>query len=160
MDANTELAEFANHVLAEIRPNRLLLIGSTAVALAPRYQAAEPQAEVVTIDRFSAGELDDTGQVDLAIVIDALEDLPHATAGFLLGQLRDLLARRILVTLRTDSATEWTHRDMIGHGFVRMSDRFGPVQMYEFDISTYKTTPDWLNSKNWANPNLFDKFRW
>ncbi|WP_404840873.1 DUF6231 family protein [Alkalilimnicola ehrlichii] len=27
-------------------------------------------------------------------------------------------------------------------------------------MATYKTTPDWLNSRNWAHPELFDKFRW
>ena len=39
---------------------------------------------------------------------------------------------------------------------------FGPsrntkVQVFIYDISEYKDNPDWLNSKNWANPELWEK---
>ena len=34
------------------------------------------------------------------------------------------------------------------------------VGIYEFDISTYKRTPRWLNPARWANPELWDKHRW
>jgi len=33
-------------------------------------------------------------------------------------------------------------------------------QGYCFDIDHYKTTPDWLNPRHWANPELWDKYRW
>ncbi len=29
-----------------------------------------------------------------------------------------------------------------------------------FDIAHYKTIPDWLNSRHWANPDLWGKYRW
>ena len=29
-----------------------------------------------------------------------------------------------------------------------------------FSLKTYKKTPDWLSSRNWANPGLWDRFRW
>ena len=28
---------------------------------------------------------------------------------------------------------------------------------YAYNISNYKMTPDWLNSENWANPELWEK---
>ena len=31
------------------------------------------------------------------------------------------------------------------------------VQVFIYDISEYKDNPDWLNSKNWANPELWEK---
>ena len=31
------------------------------------------------------------------------------------------------------------------------------VQVFIYDISEYKDSPDWLNSKNWANPELWEK---
>ncbi len=52
---------------------------------------------------------------------------------------------------------------MIGHGFSRVSEwkRQDPQsELYRFDIADYKTTPDWLNSRYWAHPELFDKHRW
>tara|TARA_B100000530_G_C15906141_1_gene467418 strand:- start:239 stop:688 length:450 start_codon:yes stop_codon:yes gene_type:complete len=29
--------------------------------------------------------------------------------------------------------------------------------VYVYNISNYKKTPDWLNSENWANPELWEK---
>ncbi|MGC8698509.1 MAG: DUF6231 family protein, partial [Halothiobacillus sp.] len=29
-----------------------------------------------------------------------------------------------------------------------------------FDMGSYKATPDWLNARHWANPQLWDKHRW
>ncbi|MDD3447840.1 MAG: DUF6231 family protein [Gammaproteobacteria bacterium] len=34
------------------------------------------------------------------------------------------------------------------------------VHLYGFDIATYKVTPDWLNSRYWANPELWDRYWW
>ncbi|MGD8939893.1 MAG: DUF6231 family protein [Gammaproteobacteria bacterium] len=34
------------------------------------------------------------------------------------------------------------------------------MHVYAFDIASYKTTPDWLNNKYWANPELWDKHWW
>lgn len=31
---------------------------------------------------------------------------------------------------------------------------------YAFNIRDYKPTPDWLNPRAWANPELWDKYRW
>ncbi len=31
------------------------------------------------------------------------------------------------------------------------------IAMFVYNISEYKDTPDWLNNKNWANPELWEK---
>ena len=31
------------------------------------------------------------------------------------------------------------------------------VQVFIYEISSYKDNPDWLNNKNWANPELWEK---
>ena len=31
------------------------------------------------------------------------------------------------------------------------------IKVFIYDISEYKDNPDWLNSENWANPELWDK---
>tara|TARA_Y100001936_G_scaffold218236_1_gene230748 strand:+ start:4663 stop:5097 length:435 start_codon:yes stop_codon:yes gene_type:complete len=31
------------------------------------------------------------------------------------------------------------------------------AQVFIYDISEYKDNPDWLNNKNWANPELWEK---
>ena len=30
-------------------------------------------------------------------------------------------------------------------------------QVFIYDIAEYKDKPDWLNNKNWANPELWEK---
>lgn len=34
------------------------------------------------------------------------------------------------------------------------------LTLYLFQLYAYKSPPEWLNSRYWANPELFDKFRW
>ena len=31
------------------------------------------------------------------------------------------------------------------------------IATFVYNISEYKDTPDWLNNKNWANPELWEK---
>ena len=33
-------------------------------------------------------------------------------------------------------------------------------QVWQFNLFDYKHLPDWFNSKFWANPELWNKFRW
>jgi len=32
--------------------------------------------------------------------------------------------------------------------------------LFKYNISDYKTTPDWLNADNWANPEMWGKYWW
>lgn len=162
VSSETDLLAFADRMLTGFRPQRLLLIGPAAADLAACVRRLQPAVDVQVLPAATAAALEGRQPADLAIVIDALEQLPHGEVGVLLARLRDLYARRIVASLRTSSPS-WTHADMIGHGFVRLDGvpaPTGPAQLYEFDIGTYKTTPDWLNSESWANPQLFDKHRW
>ncbi|MGD8710180.1 MAG: DUF6231 family protein, partial [Ectothiorhodospiraceae bacterium] len=83
--------------------------------------------------------------------------------GPLLSRLRDVRARRVLVVARRDCSSAWSRRSMVGYGFTPFGTAEAdgaPAKLYQFDIATYKTTPDWLNARNWANPELWDKYRW
>ena len=55
--------------------------------------------------------------------------------------------------------------DMVSFGFSRLHDQ--PIeenqqlyQVWQFNLFDYKHLPDWFNSKFWANPELWNKFRW
>ena len=48
-------------------------------------------------------------------------------------------------------------RKMVSLGFTRQA---AGEPVYLFDIETYKHTPDWLNARNWANPERWEKYRW
>ncbi len=78
-----------------------------------------------------------------------------------IAKCRDLLAKKVLVECPTDFPLQ--ESDLLSLGFYRcaMTDsETGATVFYIFDIKHYKPTPDWLNPKFWANPQMWDKFRW
>ncbi|MEX0430525.1 DUF6231 family protein [Spiribacter insolitus] len=97
-------------------------------------------------------------------VIDGAAAFPSATAAVqLVGRLRDLHADRVLVIASAEADGQLGRQELIGLGFQRWAssqDRDGRRRWYEFDIAHYKVTPDWLNARHWANPELWDKYRW
>lgn len=75
----------------------------------------------------------------------------------LLAALRDKANRRIAVHVGDTRVGDAVDQRMVSLGYRRQSANDG---LYLFDIESYKDTPDWLNPRNWANPELWDKYRW
>lgn len=75
-----------------------------------------------------------------------------------LAALRDRLNRPLIVHPgdghRVGGAVD---QQMVSLGFTR---QVTAEPVYLFDIETYKRTPDWLNARHWANPELWGKYRW
>lgn len=72
-----------------------------------------------------------------------------------LTKLRDLLARQVLV-LASPQYSPLLH----SLGFSQIEILGSHAIIWQFNILSYKQVPDWLNSKYWANPENWDKFRW
>lgn len=75
-----------------------------------------------------------------------------------LVKLRDLMAKRIVVVGQLQD--EHMLRSL---GFTQFIDKTTHDQdfaLWQFNILTYKHVPDWFNSKFWANPEHWNKFRW
>nr|WP_284047489.1 DUF6231 family protein [Guyparkeria hydrothermalis] len=79
------------------------------------------------------------------------------TLGSLLAALRDRANRRIMVHLGKGRVGDADDRQMVALGYRRLQ---AEIPLYQFDIETYKDTPDWLSPRNWANPELWGKYRW
>ncbi|MBO9471586.1 hypothetical protein J7355_15960 [Endozoicomonas sp. G2_2] len=157
-------------VVAEREPGRLLLIGATD-ADASRITACAPdECNVVRLsaDDSATSALANDVRFDLAVVIHTLERLSPEAGKRLLGRLRNVLAQSIVAGVRarsddTDDHTTWCISDFIAMGFrqCRTSAQLaGGWSVYRYDIHDYKTTPDWLSSRYWANPKRWDKERW
>ena len=76
----------------------------------------------------------------------------------LLVKLRDLMAKRIVVVSRLQD--EQLLRAL---GFTQLIDKTAhgsDFALWQFNILTYKHVPDWFNSRFWANPENWNKFRW
>lgn len=78
----------------------------------------------------------------------------------LIAVMRDLLARQLLVFVPENLLDDTT---LIGLGLTRQA-RFEidatSWQAWSYDIRTYKSVPDWLNPRFWANPENWNKYRW
>ena len=77
----------------------------------------------------------------------------------LLGYLRDRSVAKILhLVVNTRQTPEWSMADSLALGFTRRGvahAKHASYNLYEFNIKSYKTEPDWLNGKNWAHPHLW-----
>lgn len=76
----------------------------------------------------------------------------------ILVKLRDLFAKRLVVVSRLQD-----EKLLRALGFTQLVDKMthhADFALWQFNILTYKHVPDWFNSKFWANPENWDKFRW
>ena len=110
----------------------------------------------------------DIARSELAIVAHTLEFMDKRDAAVTIARLRDLYSKILYVVLPMGLQwpglqSYWDHTDLIAFG-LRLINRYAvggrPVHLYHYDIYNYKTTPDWLNAKYWANPAMWDKSRW
>ncbi len=68
------------------------------------------------------------------------------------------------IMLLVNSDTEFAENNLkyknilIGYGYKYFGlSEDNKTDVYIYDISQYKDEPDWLNSDNWANPELWEK---
>ena len=95
---------------------------------------------------------------DLALVMlnDQAEQLTTQQVTQALVKLRDLMAKRIVVL--ADVQQQSLLRALGFSQLIESSD--AEINLWQFNILTYKHVPDWFNSKFWANPDNWDKYRW
>ena len=148
------------HLLARVRPTSLLSIGMHERDFYAGYLDSA-RCEFVHLPAHDAlARLAALPRFNFALVCD-LESLPKTEAGPLLARLRDLHTDRFVVVTRHTAANHWTTEELLAYGLYRVAEYANArLALYEFDIAHYKQTPDWLSDKYWANPDLFNKYRW
>ena len=167
MQTPSTFTEPLRELLEHAPPEAVAAIGTLASS------ALDTEAEALANARrseFSWDEADtrlpEIGMQDLAVAsIEGGAAPDRTTAEPVLAALRDIYARRtmLFVSEHAAGAPPWRNSDLVGLGFTRIGVFAGPqgsVNVYGFDIATYKTTPDWLNPRFWAHPQLWGKYRW
>jgi hypothetical protein len=91
----------------------------------------------------------------LALAVDALNGLDAQQAQHLISQVRLYIAPRVLIAAPPGCALdEATFRAL---GFTLSgTDTAENVRIYDYDLDTYKTVPDWLNARYWAHPERWE----
>jgi len=102
-----------------------------------------------------------TQRYDLGFVVldnTEMSSLSDVTKAQFLVKLRDLMAKKLVVV-----ATEQDNKLMRSLGFTQLIEKSAQgndLAIWQFNILNYKHVPDWFNSKYWANPENWNKFRW
>jgi hypothetical protein len=161
-------------LLAARAARSVVVIGPDAEHAASRFSSLHPDAEVASIaDSEPLAHIEALGRQDLALVVNALEFMDKPTARVLVSRLRDLYSRCLIVIIRlagpaSMTHSDWVETDLLALGLKQMGlkqigvrdNAPGTLGIYEFNIKDYKLNPDWLNAKYWANPELWEKYRW
>jgi hypothetical protein len=161
-------------ILTDHPPKSLLCVGQGVVAMIPDYLTRHPDCKMMHIDLAKNDfhnikqSLSVSGIFDFGIVADCIEHIDKANAEHLLARLRDIHTKRLLVVVPlgkhwANHSSHWEESELLALGFILKAKITGgerPVHVYAFDIDSYKTTPEWLNNKYWANPELWDKYWW
>ena len=78
-----------------------------------------------------------------------------------IAHLRDFLSLELYVLHPGDTLEQARRMGALGLRCVEVFDVDGqPWGLNHFSLKTYKKTPNWLNSRFWANPRRWNKFRW
>jgi hypothetical protein len=158
MEHASDLSILLSPLVAQYQDKSLLLAGDTAIKLVKDLHDTRSQ---VLKTPFSLEQLADLPQIDLAIVSDLLETLTKEQSIEWLSMLRNGHAQQLI--LITSKAAEkqqgWQLTDYLALGFNQLfSDSNSAV--YSYNIVSYRPKRDWLNSRFWANPENYDKYRW
>lgn len=162
-------AESLQDLLHGLRPRNILVLGPLGERLIDDYRHADPDCELTVIEPDELfDEFDSLPRYDLVFISHTIEKLPKDEAIRLIARLRDIHARRLILLVMMgegwpNAVSQWHKRDVLALGLVQMAENITnglPVHIYGYDILTYKTCPDWLNSRFWAHPELFGKHWW
>ena len=78
-----------------------------------------------------------------------------------IAHLRDFLSLEFYVLHPGDAMEQTRRMGALGLRCLETFDAEGQAWgLNHFSLKTYKKTPSWLNSRFWANPRLWNKFRW
>ena len=91
----------------------------------------------------------------LAFGIDALNGLDAEQAQHLISQTRLYVAPRILLVVQANCVLDEALFRALGFA-LSATDPAADLRIHYYDLDTYKTVPDWLNARFWANPERWE----
>lgn len=91
----------------------------------------------------------------LAVGIDALDGRDAADAAQWIARVRLYAAPRLLLAASRACTLDDDAFRALGFS-LSLTDPAARVRVYEYDLATYKTVPDWLNARFWAHPERWE----
>ena len=145
--------------VSQFHPGSILTAGETAAAC---VQTANDTRLQHLATPFSRQQLMGVSPIDLAIISHLTESLDKAAAQSWLGMIKNLYAPHVILISHPDLSQEqgWQLTDYLAMGFKHIAGTADGLQVFSYAIENYQPKHDWLNSRFWANPELYNKYRW
>lgn len=152
------LSTLISPLIAQFQAKSVLIVGETAQNCYP--SAFDTQKQIIK-PPFSLEQLSHIKPIDLAVVSDITGMLTQHDAIQWLSMLRNRHAAHIIIISDNAASLQqgWQLNDYLSLGMKHLKTT-ETHQLFSYTIENYQIKKEWLNSKNWANPEMFDKHRW
>jgi len=142
--------------LAADKDRVVLLAGASAIAACA---SAHNTRSVILTTPLPITQLYDLPQFDLAIISDLIDATDKTTVIQWLSRLRHCHTPHLLLMVPVPYPADWQLCDFLSLGMEKMAEDTH-MQLFSYQIEYYRSKHDWLNSKYWAHPENYDKYRW
>ena len=152
------LSTLISPLIAQFEPKSVLIVGETAQNCYQNEHNIQTQA---LNSPFGVEQLTSLQSIDLAIVSEVVDTLTKLEAIQWLGTLRNRHAPHIVIISDSEASNQqgWQLSDYLALGMMHIKST-KTHHVFSYAIENYQRKKDWLNSKNWANPENHDKYRW
>jgi len=125
------------------------------------YQGGQDTRLQVLTTPLSLEQLTEIAPIDLAIISGITDVLPKSQAMEWLGVLRNRHAPHIIVISDIDKTAQqgWLLADFLALSMKHVGTSH-LHQVFSYALENYQPKKDWLNSRFWANPENYGKYRW
>ncbi len=144
--------------IKQFQSGAILAVGNMAIAICQELLSANT---VLLMNPFNLEQLAKLGSVDIALVSDVTEVLTKPQAMEWLGILRNHHTQHIMVISNkiNENSKGWQLTDYLSLGLKYHGDYSGK-SIFSYTIENYHSKHDWLNNSFWANPKMYNKYRW
>jgi len=158
MTTSSDLSKILSPLIAQSHCKSVLLAGDTVINSCKELHDTRSH-ELKT--PFHLEQLNEHVSIDLAIISNLIETLPKQEAIEWLSMIRNRHAQHLVLIAHREFAKQqgWLVADYLALGLQQHAS-FSDYQLFSYNIESYRPKRDWLNSRFWANPENFDKYRW
>jgi len=145
-------------LLHSYQPESILIAGELAIR---SYENQQDTRTQLLTTPFSVEQLSNLEPINLAIISGVIESMTKPQAIEWLAMVRNRHAQQLILIVDTLKASEqsWQLADYLSLG-MSLFESHQHYQLFGYAIESYRPKRDWLNSRFWANPENFDKYRW
>lgn len=155
-DNSGEITDQLIRFLDQINPGCWLTVANRPEEIPGEILQGRVPPEITTVADYGGVPSNYGAQrFDAGVIWRALSVPPTDDEMHLLARLRDMDCKCLFVC-----APAGCKQYLIELGFHRLASTCGEYTLFIYDIAKYKRTPDWLNSRHWANPEHWNKARW